>query len=99
MTFLINIILASCLLTQPKTTKLKPAEGEVMGMDEKKAPCYEEELKNIYKEFCYGSDDKENIEYAALQILAVLRTCKIRVGSVRAVFNEVERKIQQIARV
>ena len=47
----------------------------------------------------YGNDDKENIEYAALQILAVLRTCKIRVGSVRAVFNEVERKIQQIARV
>lgn len=70
-----------------------------MWMDEKKAPCYEEELKNIYKEFCYGSDDKENIEYAALQILAVLRTCKIRVGSVRAVFDEVERKIQQIARV
>lgn len=32
MTFLKNIILASCLLTQPKTTKLKPAEGEVMGM-------------------------------------------------------------------
>ena len=56
-----------------------------MGMDEKKAPCYEEELKNIYKEFCYGSDDKENIEYAALQILAVLRTCKIRVGSVNVI--------------
>lgn len=67
-----------------------------MGMDEKKAPCYEEELKNIYKEFCYGSDDKENIEYAALQILAVLRTCKIRVGSVEQFLMKLKEKYSKL---